>query len=83
MLHCTLDSTMASFAEFDASGTVSEIALSVADVGTSNHEIFRGLSEVPCSFSNATFCNRYIHVIDCLMLQHRGGSGGATTPSYF
>ena len=66
MLHCTLDSTMASFAEFDASGTVSEFALSVADVGTSNHEIFRGLSEVPCSFSNATFCNRYFHVIACL-----------------
>ena len=83
MLHCTLDSTMASFAEFDASGTVSEFALSVADVGTSNHEIFRGLSEVPCSFSNATFCNRYFHVIVCHRLQHSGRPRGATSPPYF
>ena len=80
MLHCTLDSTMASFAEFDASGTVSEFALSVADVGTSNHEIFRGLSEVPCSFSNATFCNRYFHVIVCHRLQHSGRPRGASSP---
>ena len=78
MLHCTLDSTIASFAEFDASGTVSEFALSVADVGTSNHEIFRGLSEVPCSFSNATFCNRYFHVIVCHR-QHSGRPRGATS----
>ena len=83
MLHCTLDSTMASFAEFDASGTVWEFALSVADVGTSNHEIFRGLSEVPCSFSNATFCNRYFHVIVCHRLQHSGRPRGATSPPYF
>lgn len=71
---------MASFAEFDASGTVSEFALSVVDVGTSNHEIFRGLSEVPCSFSNATFCNRYFHVIVCPRLQHSGGSRGPSPP---
>ena len=71
---------MASFAEFDASGTVSEFALSVVDVGTSNHEIFRGLSEVPCSFSNATFCNRYFHVIVCPRLQHSGGSRGPPPP---
>ena len=83
MLHSTLDSTMASFAEFDASGTVSEFALSVADVGTSNHEIFRGLSEVPCSFSNATFCNRYFHVIVCHRLQHSGRPRGATSPPLF
>ena len=83
MLHCTLDSTMASFAEFDASVTVSEFALSVADVGTSNHEIFRGLSEVPCSFSNATFCNRYFHVIVCHRLQHSGRPRGATSPPLF
>ena len=83
MLHCTLDSTMASFAEFDASGTVSEFALSVADAGTSNHEIFRGLSEVPCSFSNATFCNRYFHVIVCHRLQHSGRPREATSPPLF
>ena len=80
MFYCTLDSTMASFAEFDASGTVSEFALSVADVGTSNHEIFRGLSEVPCSFSNATFCNRYFHIIVCHRLQHSVRPRGATFP---
>ena len=83
MLHCTLDSTMASFAEFDASGTVSEFALSVADVGTSNHEIFRGLSEMPCSFSNATFCNRYFHVIVCHRLQHSGRPRGPAPPLIF
>ena len=60
-VNVTFDSTMVSLAEFDTSGTVSEFASSVADVRTSNHEIFRGLSEIPCSFSNATFCNRFFH----------------------
>ena len=68
-VNVTFDSTMASLAEFDTSGTVSEFASSVADVGTSNHEIFRGLSEIPCSFSNATFCNRFFHIIVCPRLK--------------
>ena len=70
----TLDSTAASplmfLVEFEASETVS-VFVSVEDDMPSNQDICKGLSGMPRSFSNASFCNRKKYA-KIKFIQHSG-----------